>query len=208
MITAVIYRSATFRGDEYKQNNFLSHRIFYCHWDINNTALRLSWSVYWWKKTNKPWRETLLGNTIAPCSFIVVYRRFRSVYCLHHYHLHLSTAHAGPWPNFFGFSNVIRRVLGLLWTSDQPVAKASAYAGQHNTERQIQTSMPWARFKPAIPATKRPQTYALDTRPPGPTPSSSGQWNVRLLLGDYTALYRRRLSSSYSPPWKPEFSRQ
>jgi hypothetical protein len=46
-------------------------------------------------------------------------------------------------------------MVGLLWTSDQPVAEASTYTGQHN----IQTSMPSAGFEPAIPATKRSQTY-------------------------------------------------
>jgi hypothetical protein len=42
---------------------------------------------------------------------------------------------------------------GLFWTSDQPVAEASTYTGQHNIET--------AGFEPATPATKRPQTYAL-----------------------------------------------
>jgi hypothetical protein len=38
------------------------------------------------------------------------------------------------------FHNLIKTFLELLWTTDQPVAKASTYTGQHNTERQ--TSMP------------------------------------------------------------------
>jgi hypothetical protein len=33
-------------------------------------------------------------------------------------------------------------------------------------------------------------------------------WNVGLLHRDYTALYHRRLSSSYSPPWEPDISKQ
>jgi hypothetical protein len=52
----------------------------------------------------------------------------------------------------------VRHTVGLLWTSDQPVAEASTYTGQHKR----QTSMSRAGFEPAIPATKRPQTYALD----------------------------------------------
>jgi len=40
--------------------------------------------------------------------------------------------------------------------SDQPVAKASTYTGQHKTETQRQTSMPQAGFEPTIPVTKRP----------------------------------------------------
>jgi hypothetical protein len=58
----------------------------------------------------------------------------------------------------FSWSHTYRHTVRLLWTSDQPVAEASTYTGQHNR----QTSMPRAGFKPATPATKRPQTYALD----------------------------------------------
>jgi hypothetical protein len=32
----------------------------------------------------------------------------------------------------FGFLNLIIHVVGLLWTSDQPVEKASTDTGQHN----------------------------------------------------------------------------
>jgi hypothetical protein len=31
---------------------------------------------------------------------------------------------------------VFRHTVGLLWTSDQPVAVASTYTGQHNLETQ------------------------------------------------------------------------
>jgi hypothetical protein len=55
----------------------------------------------------------------------------------------------GPLASLFG--------VGLLWASYQPVAETT-YTGQHNR----QTSMPRAGFEPAIPATKRPQTYSLD----------------------------------------------
>jgi hypothetical protein len=51
-------------------------------------------------------------------------------------------------------------MVGLLWTSDQPVAEVPTYTGQHINTRQ--TSMPRAGFEPAIAATKPPQTYALD----------------------------------------------
>jgi hypothetical protein len=40
------------------------------------------------------------------------------------------------------FRNLFRHSVGRLWTSDQPVAKASTYTGQHTTERRRQTSMP------------------------------------------------------------------
>jgi hypothetical protein len=40
----------------------------------------------------------------------------------------------GPWPPHTGrFVIYFRHLVGLLWTSDQPVAKASTYTGQHNT---------------------------------------------------------------------------
>jgi hypothetical protein len=34
--------------------------------------------------------------------------------------------------SLLGFINLIRHVVGLLWTSDQIVAKSSADRGQHN----------------------------------------------------------------------------
>jgi hypothetical protein len=66
----------------------------------------------------------------------------------------------GPLTSLFGvsWSHTYRHTVGLLWTSDQPVAEASTYTGQHKR----QTSMPRAGLEPATPATKRPQTYALD----------------------------------------------
>jgi hypothetical protein len=47
---------------------------------------------------------------------------------------------------------LIRLLEGLLWTSDQPVAKAATYTGQHNTEIRGHTSMLYAGFE------QRPQT--------------------------------------------------
>jgi hypothetical protein len=46
-------------------------------------------------------------------------------------------------------SHTLRHTVGLLWTSDHPVADTSTYTGQHNR----QTSMPRTRFEPATPAT-------------------------------------------------------
>jgi hypothetical protein len=66
----------------------------------------------------------------------------------------------------FGVSVItrtIRHTVGLLWMSDQPVAEASTYTGQHIIyKHKRQTSMPRTGFEPAISETKRPQTYALD----------------------------------------------
>jgi hypothetical protein len=52
--------------------------------------------------------------------------------------------------------------VGLLWTSDQPVAEAATYTA-HNKQRR-RASMSSAGFEPAILASKRPQTYTLDNR--------------------------------------------
>jgi hypothetical protein len=44
-----------------------------------------------------------------------------------------ATAQIGPWPPLLRFLNhTIRHTIELLWTSDQPVAEASTYTGQHN----------------------------------------------------------------------------
>jgi hypothetical protein len=59
---------------------------------------------------------------------------------------------------FLNLTHTLRHTVELLWTSDQPVEEASTYTGQHKRE----TSMPRTWFEPAISATKRPQTYALD----------------------------------------------
>jgi hypothetical protein len=54
--------------------------------------------------------------------------------------------------------NLLWHLIGLIWTSDQPVAKASTYTGKHNIETQRKTSMPpRAGFEPTVPVTKRPR---------------------------------------------------
>jgi hypothetical protein len=49
---------------------------------------------------------------------------------------------------------------GLLTTSDQPL-NSDLYLTTHNNQKR-QASMSPAGFEPAIPASKRPQTHALD----------------------------------------------
>jgi len=46
--------------------------------------------------------------------------------------------------------------VGLLWTIDQPVTYTT-----HNKHKRL-TSIPSARFEPAIPAIKPPRTYTCD----------------------------------------------
>jgi hypothetical protein len=59
-------------------------------------------------------------------------------------------------------THAIRHTVGLLWTSDQPVAETSPAQDNTTYKHERQTSMPRAEFEPTIPATKQPQTYALD----------------------------------------------
>jgi hypothetical protein len=46
--------------------------------------------------------------------------------------------------------------------SDQPVSETSTCTGQHNIETQETNIHALSGIDPATPATKRPQTYALD----------------------------------------------
>jgi hypothetical protein len=77
----------------------------------------------------------------------------------HHYHHQWLQSLQGPWlPHAGGYVIFLRHLVELIWTSDQPVAKASTYTWQHDTETQRQTSMPRAGFESTIPVTK---IYAL-----------------------------------------------
>jgi hypothetical protein len=77
---------------------------------------------------------------------------------------------SGFWQLITSTKNVllIRHTVVLLWTSDQPVAKASAYTEQHNTETRRQTPIPRAGFEPTIPVTRRPRPTPHTVRVPGP----------------------------------------
>jgi hypothetical protein len=68
-------------------------------------------------------------------------------------------------PHTEGFVILLRHTVGLLWTSDQPVAKTSTDKGKHNTE--TQKTMPGAGLEPTTLVSKRPRPTAL---PPGPAP--------------------------------------
>jgi hypothetical protein len=79
--------------------------------------------------------------------------------CIIHSFIHFPVTnlkHRAPFG--VSWSYTYRHTVGLLWTSDQPVAETYTYTGQHKR----QTSMPRAGFEPATAATKQPQTYALD----------------------------------------------
>jgi 1,2-phenylacetyl-CoA epoxidase PaaB subunit len=57
--------------------------------------------------------------------------------------------------------------MGLLWTSDQPIAKGSTYTGQHNTEtytrRNTKTNIHTSsEIRTHDPSNQTAKTYALD----------------------------------------------
>jgi hypothetical protein len=59
--------------------------------------------------------------------------------------------------------------VGLLWTRDRPVAETSTWQHKNCTR---QTSMPPVGFEATIPASARPQTYALDCAATGISPNT------------------------------------
>jgi hypothetical protein len=69
-------------------------------------------------------------------------------------------AQAAPLLKSLDHTQLDTQSVGLLWTSDQPVAQAVTFT-THN-QRKRQTSMPARGFEPRIPATQGPQTCALD----------------------------------------------
>jgi hypothetical protein len=68
-----------------------------------------------------------------------------------------STAQTVRWHTI---TYIHTHTVGLLWTTDQPVAEATAYTT--HSKRKRRTSMPSAGFKPAIPQIEWPQAYVFD----------------------------------------------
>jgi len=77
----------------------------------------------------------------------------------HHTHTHTPhhthITHTHTTPHTHNHTQPVRH----LWTSDQPVAQTSTYTTHKKHKRRPSTPSAW--FELAIPATKRPQTYAL-----------------------------------------------
>ena len=76
--------------------------------------------------------------------------------------LYVTIAQLEPRPphgRVFYITQLDTHPLGLVWSSDQVVAEASSYT-THNKQKK-RTSMPSARFEPAIPAIGPPQTNAF-----------------------------------------------
>jgi hypothetical protein len=83
--------------------------------------------------------------------------------------VHLNSSHVAPqsFKNLGRFTherilNLFRHAVGLLWRNDQPVAKASAHTGQHNTERRRQTSVALSRIRTHDTSVQVIMAYASD----------------------------------------------
>jgi hypothetical protein len=64
-------------------------------------------------------------------------------------------------------THTITHSVGLLWTSDQPVAQTSTWQHPNSQQRDIHAS---ARLEPTIPASERPQIHAIDHADTGMLP--------------------------------------
>jgi hypothetical protein len=71
-----------------------------------------------------------------------------------------ATAHSGPWLPLLRFL-LRRHAVGLGWMSHQPVAKAFAYTGQHNTETQKTNIHTPGGIRTHDPSNQAAKTYAL-----------------------------------------------
>jgi hypothetical protein len=75
-----------------------------------------------------------------------------------------ATAKIGPWPPLLSFfqSHTMRHMVGLPGRMISPSQRPLPTQNNTTYKHKRQTSIPSAGFEPTIPATKRPQTYALD----------------------------------------------
>jgi hypothetical protein len=85
----------------------------------------------------------------------------------HHHHYHhqwlCSPCKDGPWPpHILRFRNLIKTRQDFFGQMISPSQKPLPTQDNTTYKHKRQTSMPSAGFEPAIPATKRPQIYALD----------------------------------------------
>ena len=80
-----------------------------------------------------------------------------------HFFFHEATASSGPGPpHYRGFTITLRHsTFGRTPLDEGPASRRHLHLTTHNTHKR-QTSMPPAKFEPAIPASERPKTHALD----------------------------------------------
>jgi len=65
--------------------------------------------------------------------------------------------------------------LGRTPLDEGSAQRGDLYVTAHNTHTDRQTDMPTAGFEPAIPASERPQTHALDRLVTGPGNKMTGK---------------------------------
>jgi hypothetical protein len=69
----------------------------------------------------------------------------------------------GPWPPQTGiFVILLRHLVCLLLTSDQPLAKASTYTGHYKAEAQRKKIHAWSVIRTHDPSNQATKTYVLD----------------------------------------------
>jgi hypothetical protein len=116
-----------------------------------------------------------VGDTILP---IVRYFRIMCIYSLKKWpKQYYSTVYitfffpwlhspSGPGPPHRGFMITLNTTLGRTPLDEGPARDRDLYLTTHNTHKR-QTSIPTARYKPAIPGSERPQTHALHSAATG-----------------------------------------
>ena len=124
------------------------------------------------------YRDTMCGVArLHPCK-----------YCYLLFSSHGATAPSGPGtPHYRGFAITLRHTtLGRTPLDEWPARRRDLYLTTYNTQK-TETSMPPARFEPAIPASERPQTHALDGAATG----------IRLCIGYCNKTNKYRKTSNF-----------
>jgi len=117
---------------------------------------------------------------------------------------HGVTAHCGPRPpQYRGFTMMLRhRILGRTPLYEWSARRRDLYLTTHNI-RKRKTSMPPARFEPAIPASERPHTNALGnaaTRIGNNQPHNSTKTTTTQQNQQHTATWQSD-TNKYSTSW-------
>ena len=128
--------------------------------------------------------KTIILNN--PIHFTVIYISVRSHTTLIYFSFHGASDLSWPWPPHFpGYTITLRHttVVGLLWTSNQPVALTLPDSTQHSQEKNI--------LSPSGIRTRNPSQRV--TADPGLRPR--GHWHrfwYPTLFGGFTFLYNAR----------------
>ena len=126
--------------------------------DVSAEGLAFVWSDVIGSTLNM---ETTCSNRTLVPTYEPVWCQNIDVFHMNTFIFHGSTALVGRGLLIFdalcSHSDTPHKI-GVLWTRDQPDSDTSTWQNTHSR----QTSMPSAEFEPAVPASDRPQTDALD----------------------------------------------